>query len=835
MAATIGTVSTGNVSNWTDTTITPTVDASATAVYILLSGRGVAEGAFSGVTVAGSAADLVDTVVGTNGGSLGIAIYRRLSPTTGTPSVVIDRNTSSYAPTRYTVIPVLGSDVVSPNGTVVSVDDLSAGASGTFGVTVPSATDNLVLALALASTTFTDLSANVGTERGDQTDDDGRITHALSVAGAASVSPTWNYVTDNPGRAYVAVGFSVNASGGGGGTEPPPTETPTDWTAVGGATLTATTDVQRTRVGGQSIRVNTATDGDGITSGAATVVPTAAKPYVSGYMSFWLTTGQVRVEMVVTNGTTTHIIPDPASGERAWSNQTETWVDLGIAGIDALSLADGAGSVDITLRLVQDGTDPCTVYLDAAQLTQSAGQLPLVEGSGATALWQEANRQLASRSQPLVRYDLDILDLSTVDSRWAALTVAPGDATRITDGELPVAGSTRVLETERDLLTDTNVKVVLSSRPEDLTDALVRPRPAPRTLRNAAADVPLSVQATFEPLATDRTQVRVRLEARPAEATIRYVLLDAGATVPAVGGAAWATYTQPFLVDRDQTAAVQVAAYATLANRTSHVSQWTIDQNPSASVTLSITEHSSGIPRVVWVPDIDVAAVRLYFNAAAGYPTLDGTATGTLDPTYLIGAISVQPDGGAVSSSGTALANVVDSAGALRAGIGGTAWQWNGSAFSPGAIVRAIAVPVDRGGVPGARATAIYSVVGSASPTINYLSIGAPTDSTGGSLSVGETAYCLASWSVNSAITGGAHDAILSSRINGGEWQQRTVITDPAGTTTFRFNTGLQYQTAKWFGVHTVEAKLEAVANSTTSPVLASAVSNTQQVPGVEN
>jgi hypothetical protein len=832
MAATLGTVSSGACSTFGTTTVTPTVDASTTALYVLVAGRSVAEGDVTGVTVAGSAADYVGQLLGTNGGSIGIVVYRRLSPTTGTPSVVITRAGSGYAPASWVTVPVLGSDIVSPNGSLVTLDTVTGASSGTFGLTVPSAADNLVLAVALAAANFTNLAANTGTERADRTDDDGRITHVVTVAGAASTAPAWDFTCDVAGRSYVALGFSINASGGGGGVEPPPVPPPTDWTAVAGATVTSSSDTQRTRVGGQSLRTVTGADGDGITTGAATLVPTTAKPYVSGYMSFWLVSGRVRVEMLVDNGTRTVTLPDPGAGERAWSATTGAWVDLGIAGIDALALADGAGSVDITLRLVQDGTAACEVYVDAAQLTQSAGQEALVEGSGATALWQEANRQLASRSQPVVRYDIDVLDLSAVDASWAALAVAPGDTIRIIDPDLPVAGTTRVLEIERDLLTDTGVKLVLSSRPEDLTDALVRPRPAPRMPRRPAADVPLSVQATFEPLATDRTQVRVRLEGRPAEAAVRYVLLDVGDPVPAVGGASWQTYSGPFVVDRNQADDMQVVAYASLANRTSHVQQWAIDRNPSASVTLTINESAGGTAQVSWVPDIDVASVRLYFNAAAGYPTLDGLATGILDSASLIGTLAVREDGGSVNGSGGALTNVVDGGGALRTGIGGT--RWRSSGFSPGAIVRAIVVPLDRGGNPGARASAIFQITGSTSPAITALSLGSATDSTGASLSVGETVYMLASWSVNGAITGGAHDARLFRRINGGDWTLVATITDPAGTVTTRFNAGIQYNTAKWAATFTVEAKLEAVANSTTTPVLASAVSNAQTAVGYE-
>ncbi len=249
---------------------------------------------------------------------------------------------------------------------------------------------------------------------------------------------------------------------------------PDNWTKLGTPTLTRTTTAGRWRSGGQSCRVQATADGQGLETTSVTIAPSAASPFFSGHVSVWIETGgQVRLELIATDGVTTYSFPDIAR-QKAWTSQQKRWVDLGVGGIDFQALA----ITQVKLRIIQDGATATDFYVDAAQIVQWASNLPFIEGAGGTKLWQAANDALIQAASPIVTYEIDLLDLTRLEPKaWPYDELTLGGALRVTDPGLAIVTTVRVVELHRDLLKAGDSQVVLASRPRDLADQLAASRP----------------------------------------------------------------------------------------------------------------------------------------------------------------------------------------------------------------------------------------------------------------------------------------------------------------------------------------------------------------------
>lgn len=256
-----------------------------------------------------------------------------------------------------------------------------------------------------------------------------------------------------------------------------PSLPPLNWTQRGGGTIARQAASPFTRVGGFSIHRVGVADGDGVISDAVPIFPTALKPYVSGYAGLWVVSGQVRVELVFTTGGGPVVQPLPP--DFATNSILGQWEDLGAAGIDANVL----GATTVALRVVQHGATVADFYLDYGQVTDSPSQLPLVESSGGTRLWQAANEKLRTGGAPLVSYELNIVDLANIDPvTWGDdCKVVVGGRVRVTDPRLSIAIMTRIIELKRDYKVWGDSKLTLSNKPGDLTGADARPPSAPRS------------------------------------------------------------------------------------------------------------------------------------------------------------------------------------------------------------------------------------------------------------------------------------------------------------------------------------------------------------------
>jgi hypothetical protein len=244
---------------------------------------------------------------------------------------------------------------------------------------------------------------------------------------------------------------------------------PTNWTAVGAPTIAKQTAAPFTAIGGNSIKVTSTADGQGVISDAVPIFPTALNAYLSGYAKLWVASGNARVELVINTPTGAKIFP--ALPDVASPSVLGQWDDIGASGFDA----NGVAATTAQIRIVQNGLTASVFYVDAAQITQSATQQPWFEGSGGTRLWQEANEALRTGSNPLVSYTVPLVDLEQYDSaKWSESALILGANARVVDPRLAIDIVTRIVGIERDYLNPQATSVTLSNRYDDLTDVLAQ-------------------------------------------------------------------------------------------------------------------------------------------------------------------------------------------------------------------------------------------------------------------------------------------------------------------------------------------------------------------------
>lgn len=450
---------------------------------------------------------------------------------------------------------------------------------------------------------------------------------------------------------------------------------PSGWTKVGTPTTAEETATLFTRYGSKSCKVTATADGQGIETTAITILPTAAKPYFSWFVPFQIASGRVRVELVDLTNTKTY--PDGTTG-KAWSDQQKVWIETGMeAGLDAQAVS----STSVKLRIVADG-GAATFYVDGAQLTQGAEQEPFYAGTGAGALWQAVNDELLLRGVPEVTIDVDLLDLQRFDKDvFPYDELVLGGTVKVTDADLwATALSTRIVEIGRDLMAEMETRLKLSNRPEDLTDVLVRPARRRRHPIDADTDIRPTVQATLDPLPGMPGQIQVQLAAQPPGAAIKYLVQNAGGTIPPVeSSASWLTYGADFIVSQLESADRELAAYAILGRHIGEVQRWRIGQDTTPSVlTLTLSEPVSGTLRAAWAVDDDVARVQLYRKKyAGGLPSGAGQGLPILGIGTAYSVTSITRSGGiatvtTAAAHGRATGDMVLIAGATQTDYNGT-------------------------------------------------------------------------------------------------------------------------------------------------------------------
>lgn len=258
------------------------------------------------------------------------------------------------------------------------------------------------------------------------------------------------------------------------------------YAAVGTPTITRTTTAAHRDTSPYSARVQTTADGHGYTSPSFAIKPTNLEGLLSAFVNFKLVSGQVRVELVITDGTSTWILPDGVA-QKAVTNETGFFRARGVAGVPLLSYAPTSARI----RVVQEGAGTAEFYFDSTQATMTGNQRPLVIGSGPTALHQAVNAELAVRGVIGVRYEGGVADFYRADAtNYPYAQFVLGATHSILDPTLGVVDGTRVLELGESLFNQLQTRVVLSSRAEDLSSIAARAvttRLAPATLDFAGA------------------------------------------------------------------------------------------------------------------------------------------------------------------------------------------------------------------------------------------------------------------------------------------------------------------------------------------------------------
>lgn len=272
-------------------------------------------------------------------------------------------------------------------------------------------------------------------------------------------------VGDTPGHRNLALNSALRQWSG---------TLPDNWAKVGTPTVTKQTVAPYVLSGSNSLKIVATSDGQGIETADVRITPSADNPFESGFGSVWTVTdpGTVRVELVFT--TPDGEIVQPILPAVASNSESGQWEDIGISGQDAHSF----GATAVRLRVVQNGVTPATFYVGRAQLTQSPAQLPFVEGSGGTKLWQAANEQLRTNGAPTVAYEATIADLARIDPQtWGQdCTITVGGSVLVTDPRFPLQILTRIVEVQRNYSVPGNTSITISSKPDDLSGSYARPK-----------------------------------------------------------------------------------------------------------------------------------------------------------------------------------------------------------------------------------------------------------------------------------------------------------------------------------------------------------------------
>lgn len=251
-----------------------------------------------------------------------------------------------------------------------------------------------------------------------------------------------------------------------------PSDPADGWAAVKTPTLTRTTDAQHVQSGGKSCRVQTNEDGEGLAGPLVTVQPTALQPYGAGCLNIKLVSGRIRIEMVATDGVSSWILPDGITQKAIPDLKA-----LGVFRLDGVSgiLLKDLGATAVRMRVVQDGTGTAEFYVDACQVTESGGQLPLVFGAGPTQLWQAVNDQLALVAPTSVRLEGRPVDFHRLDpAAHPDHRFLLGATHEVVVPRLGLVDGVRVLEITEEDDTEAQTELTLSSLPEDLRSLQVR-------------------------------------------------------------------------------------------------------------------------------------------------------------------------------------------------------------------------------------------------------------------------------------------------------------------------------------------------------------------------
>lgn len=523
------------------------------------------------------------------------------------------------------------------------------------------------------------------------------------------------------------------------------------------------------------------------------------------------------------------ILPDTGV---EYSSVVSKWDTLGVAGIDANAL----GATVARIRLVQHGATNVDVYIDGFQITQQSFQEPFIEGCGAVRLWQACNRVIAVKGDPIVAYDSQIIDRNRLDGEafpWESVVL--GGQAVIYNSDLGILNdNVRIVEITRQLTADkvTDTQLKLATRVDEFTDP-----PATRTLRQNDAQpgtVPIGVSCAIVTLPADPNTVTVTLTPTAPGALVYYWAGQADQKPPLIGllsgtnvysPTQWGLYSGPFSLSRSATGDLRVWGYAVLANRASAPQGFQVSRALTSAVVLSLTQIAAAggasNMKISWTVDTNVRSVQLYLKRVASpggvlYPTVGGGSADPLDSPQYVGEFYTTADG--VGVSGDLFAPGAGYAGPTGAGkaVVGSMNYIPVTTFNTNDWLAVIAIPIDRQGNVGSRASATLQCAASLGPYIVSLSQvrnddGTACDTDGAEFQV--------SWAKGGTWVDATHDLALSYRYKGAAgvwsaWTSMTNVTNPNTVGSFVWQSLHKRTTAKFDPLITYQFKAELVVSA---------------------
>jgi len=290
-----------------------------------------------------------------------------------------------------------------------------------------------------------------------------QLTHLQDPAAVAllGVFPKFLYADDVPGVNNLVLNPFFDRLTGG---------QPDFWTALGAAVLTAVADGLHAKYGKYGIRVEMAADGEGIESDYVPIVPTEKRPFLSAQSNLWVVSGIVRFELVLDTPGGEVVMPPP--GSPATTAVLGTFVeDLRVGGINAYEI----GATRAKVRMVAH-QGPAEIYMDAAQLTQTAGGADtLYQFQASNVLWRRALDALLERSLARKQYSITLADLYRLSpATFSPYQLVVGGAVDVRDRDLGVDVRLRVLGLQRNHLAPMETAIELGALPTSYLRALAR-------------------------------------------------------------------------------------------------------------------------------------------------------------------------------------------------------------------------------------------------------------------------------------------------------------------------------------------------------------------------
>jgi hypothetical protein len=241
---------------------------------------------------------------------------------------------------------------------------------------------------------------------------------------------------------------------------------PAGWAAIGEPTISNETDRRYARNGTSAARVLAEAEDEGLASAPFIIPAREDRPYLGILAGMTVLSGDVRLELLHSNGERYPI------QERPQNDGRNVYITLSAGPVHPDPLPEGTA----TLRVLSHG-GPAEFILDAAMATpQLSDAVPaFVAGSGAHALWFRTAAELEERRHARVEYDLTLADLHAADPQaFPYDRLVLGDTVQIRDPDVGNA-SMRIVELATDLLQPADTHLVLAESARRRIDDPHRP------------------------------------------------------------------------------------------------------------------------------------------------------------------------------------------------------------------------------------------------------------------------------------------------------------------------------------------------------------------------